>query len=290
MKPNETVAGSATRECDMSDMAHGDERPMASVCVLASGSKGNAIYLSDGDTAILIDAGLSGKEIEKRMNLRGLSMESVNAILVTHEHTDHIKGAGVLSRRYKLPVYINEKTLVAGDAIMGKLHDKKHIECGREFFIKDLKIHPFSISHDAADPVGFTIECKDVKIGVATDLGMANLVVREHLKHANLLILESNHDPVMLIENDNYPWQLKQRVKGRKGHLANHDTCALLSELIHDRLHHVVLAHVSEENNSHDKIMESACLALNGSGITHSIALQHEPGEIIRIHPTCVRF
>lgn len=274
----------------MFEMTSGDSGPLVTVCVLASGSKGNALYISDHDTAILIDAGLSGKELEKRMLMRGLSLDSVNALLITHEHTDHIKGAGVLSRRYKLPVYINEKTFEAGETIMGKLHTTEWIECGRDFSVGDMKIHPFSISHDAADPVGFTIECKGVKIGVATDLGMANLVVREHLKNANLLIIESNHDPVMLIENDNYPWQLKQRVKGRKGHLANHDTCALLSELIHDRLHHVVLAHVSEENNTHEKILESASLALNGSGITHSIALQHEPGEIIRIHSTCVRY
>lgn len=277
------MAASATQGYDMFEITPADETTAVSVCVLASGSKGNALYVSDGNTAILIDAGLSGKEIEKRLALRGLSMESVCAIVISHEHSDHILGAGVLSRRYKLPVYINEKTFLAGEKILGKLHAMETIECGRDFFIGAMKIHPFSISHDAADPSGFSIECLGVKIGVATDLGMANLVVREHLKNANLLVIESNHDPVMLIENDNYPWQLKQRVKGRKGHLANHDTLDLLNELVHDRLRHVVLAHVSEENNSHDKIMETACTALNGSGIAHSIALQHEPGEILRI-------
>lgn len=251
--------------------------------MLASGSKGNAIYISGGGATLLIDVGLSGKEIQKRMALRGLDPESIDAIVITHEHTDHIRGAGILSRRFNLPIYINKKTYKAGEKTIGKAHALEFIDCGKDFFIGDMKIHPFSISHDAVDPSGFVIECMEMKIGVATDLGIANLVVREHLKNAHLLILESNHDPVMLIENDNYPWALKQRVKGRKGHLANEDTRDLLVELVHDRLHHVILAHLSEENNTREKARASAVQALNGSKIALSIAAQHEPGQVIRI-------
>ena len=254
-----------------------------SVCVLGSGSKGNAIYVTDGSTSVLIDAGLSGKEIQRRMDIRGLSMEGVDAIVISHEHSDHIKGAGVLSRRFKLPVYINEKTYLAGEQIIGKPHDLNIMDCGTSFYINDLKLHPFSTSHDAADPSGFSIEKNGTKIGLATDLGVASLVVKEHLRRSNLLIIESNHDPVMLIENDNYPWQLKQRVKSRKGHLANEEMSCLLAELIHDRLHHVILAHLSEENNTPDLAMKSALRVLEGSAARLCVACQHEPGEIIRV-------
>jgi phosphoribosyl 1,2-cyclic phosphodiesterase len=260
-----------------------DTTPIVSVCVLASGSKGNAIYLEAAGTAILIDAGLSGKEIEKRMALRGLRPDALSAIIISHEHTDHIKGAGIFSRRHKLPLYINEKTFEAGKAMLGEPYHVAFIDCGKPFQIGSMAIHPFSISHDAVDPSGFTIDCRGTKIGVATDLGIANLVVREHLKQAHLLILESNHDPEMLLDNERYPWPLKQRVRGRKGHLANEEARDLLADLIHDRLHHVVLAHLSEENNTRDKARESAVQALNGSKIGLSIADQHTPGQVIRI-------
>jgi phosphoribosyl 1,2-cyclic phosphodiesterase len=167
------------------------------VCTLASGSKGNSTYISDGTTAILIDAGLSGAEIEKRLNSRNLTAAQLDGIAVSHEHSDHIKAVGVLSRRYNLPVYINRN---AGDALkqLGKIQQLRMFDCGATFQINNLIIHPFSISHDAADPVGFTIGHNGTKIGIATDLGIATAMVKEHLKSCSLLILESNHDPDML--------------------------------------------------------------------------------------------
>ncbi len=128
------------------------------VCILASGSKGNAVFVSGTAASILIDAGLSGIEIERRLKSRGLDPKDLDAILVSHEHSDHIQGVGVLSRRYKLPVYISNKTQNAAASQLGSLHDLKTIECGSTFAINDLAIHPFSISHDAADPCGFTIQ------------------------------------------------------------------------------------------------------------------------------------
>lgn len=254
-----------------------------SVCVLASGSKGNAIHISDNETAILIDAGLSGKQIQHRMELKGLSPDNLNAIIVSHEHTDHIRGAGILCRRFNLPLYINQKTYSVAESKLGKLPEIKIIESGTSFSINKLKIHPFPTSHDAVDSSGFSVEQNGAKIGIATDLGIANLVVREHLKNCNLVIIESNHDPAMLLSNENYPWPLKQRVKSRKGHLANHETRELLSEIIHEGLSHIILAHLSEENNTPQKAHETVLTALNGHNIKLSVARQHEPGEIIKL-------
>ena len=237
-----------------------DQREI-SFCVLASGSKGNAIHISDGNTSILLDAGLSGVEIERRLKSASLSAENLDAILVSHEHSDHVRGVGILSRRYKLPVYITDETRKAADHIVGKLARTVPFECGSQFTIGDISIRPFSLSHDAADPAGFTFSVGDIKIGFATDLGIATSMAKMHLKDCRALILEANHDPTMLIEGP-YPWPLKQRVQGRTGHLSNQDSRALLKEILHDNLTHVVLAHLSETNNTPEKALNEVGLAL----------------------------
>lgn len=252
-----------------------------SVCVLASGSKGNAIYITDGITAVLIDAGLSGKEIERRMALREIDPNNLDAILISHEHTDHVIGAGVLSRRFKIPLFLNEKTFYAARKKIGRPHEMIYFDCGLHFRVGTLDVHPFSISHDAADPSGFTIESGGKKIGVATDLGIANLVVRQHLLNCHLLVLETNHDPDMLLENENYPWELKQRVRGRKGHLSNEDAGGLLAEIICHELSHIVLAHLSQENNTPERAFDVIHPVVRDAGISISVASQDEPDEII---------
>ncbi len=219
------------------------------LCVLASGSKGNSIYISSGTTSVLFDAGLSGVEIERRMASRGLDPENLDAIVVSHEHADHIRGVGVLARRYGLPVHIAPETTKAATASIGRLPAVIYFSCGRPFAVKDLDIHPFSVSHDAAAPAGFTIRTPSCKIAIATDLGIATGMVRQHLKDCTHLVLEANHDPVML-ENGPYPWPLKQRVKGRTGHLSNESAGELLMDIVHDNLAHVVLAHISQQNNT----------------------------------------
>jgi len=233
-----------------------------SVCVLASGSKGNAIYVSDGRTAILVDAGLSGIEIAKRMRSAGLEMESLKAIVVSHEHSDHIRGVGVLARRHHLPVYISEATATAAAAQLGRIDNLQHFETGQTFYIDALAIHPFATSHDADDSSGFTIAQNGHKIGIATDLGIATGMVKEHLKACSLLVLEANHDPTMLIEGP-YPWPFKQRIKSRNGHLSNQDSRDLLTEIKHDRLCHVILAHLSETNNTPEKALHAVRQALD---------------------------
>lgn len=250
------------------------------VSVLASGSRGNATYVSDGHTAILIDAGLSGVEIQRRMAGKGLDPNSLDAILVSHEHSDHIHGVGVLSRRFGLTVCINDGTRQASGTAMGKLSKIHLFKCGRSFSIGNLTIHPFPISHDARDPVGFTIGCNGAKLGVATDLGIATAVVKTHLKACDILILEANHDAKMLIDGP-YPWPLKQRVRGRSGHLSNDDTALLLETLQHDRLSHVVLAHLSEENNTPDKARQSIADVLTGSCAKLHVASQSAGSRVL---------
>jgi len=249
------------------------------VCTLASGSKGNATYISDGETSILIDAGLSGKEIQRRLTSQGLSAEQLNAIIVTHEHSDHIKGVGILSRRYKLPVYINQKTEKAAPEL-GKLHAVRPFECGKAFTVDKLAIHPFSISHDAHDPSGFTIGQNGTTIAIATDLGIATSMVREHLKHCALLIMEANHDPQML-QTGPYPWPLKQRIQSRVGHLSNADSKRLLQELQHENLRHVILAHLSEINNTPDKALAEVSQALTRCNAEVTVADQYSSGPVI---------
>jgi phosphoribosyl 1,2-cyclic phosphodiesterase len=252
-----------------------------SLCLLASGSKGNAIYVSDGRTSVLFDAGLSGVEIERRMAARGLDPRDLTALVVSHEHSDHIQGVGVLSRRFHLPVFISSETEKAADRL-GKLSAVRHFSCGTNFELGRLQIHPFSISHDAGDPAGFTVSRNGVKIGIATDLGVATGMVRVHLRDCHGLVLEANHDPQMLTDGP-YPWPLKQRIQSRSGHLANTDTTALLRELAHDRLQVVVLAHLSETNNTPEKALAAVEPVLSGTPTHLTVALQDRPSSIISV-------
>jgi phosphoribosyl 1,2-cyclic phosphodiesterase len=251
------------------------------ICPLASGSKGNSLFVSWKDNSILIDAGLSGIEIERRLESKNLSPESLTAIIVTHEHSDHIRGVGILSRRYNIPVYINKNTYKRASKL-GKLAGLEFFECGSSFKIDNMEISPFTISHDAVDPSGFTLDYKNKKIGIATDLGIATNLVKEHLKDCSFLYLEANHDPDMLI-NGPYPWYLKQRIKGRHGHLSNMDSKELLEELKNENLTHVTLAHLSEENNTPEKAYNAAKEALNSPDITIEVAMPYKPGKLITL-------
>jgi len=252
------------------------------VCPLASGSRGNSLFVSCRNASILVDAGLSGVEIERRLSAVDLSPESLTAIIITHEHSDHIRGAGVLSRRFNIPLYITQKTYQACRQGLGKVEQFCFFECGTPFEINQMLVSPFSISHDAIDPVGLTMEYNGYKIGIATDLGIVTGLVKEHLKNSNILYLESNHDSDMLI-NGPYPWHLKQRIKGRTGHLSNMDAKTLVSELKTEALKHVILAHLSEENNCPRKAAEEVLKSLNTSNIALHIAKPHQPGKVIKL-------
>lgn len=220
------------------------------VCLLASGSKGNSVFVESGDTRLLIDAGLAAKELVARLAAAGVDAATVNAILVTHEHADHVQGVGPLARRLKIPVLASYPTARKIASLLNKI-EVVEFEAGHSFVFRDLLIDPFPVTHDAVDPVGFVIEGSDGVTGVATDFGVATRLVQEKLKRCRALVLEFNHDEEMLL-NGPYPWHLKQRIKSRHGHLSNNDSRTLLTDLLHDGLESLFLAHLSEVNNHPD--------------------------------------
>lgn len=249
------------------------------LCPLASGSKGNAIFVSTPDTAVLVDAGLSGIEIQRRMAAVGRTPDDLKAIIITHEHTDHVKGAGVLSRRFNIPVYVTSDTFNACKGL-GKIDRINFFECGSAFDIGSLAVNPFSISHDACDPAGLTLKHQGKKIGIATDLGIVTNLVRTHLSRANALYIEANHDPDMLMTGS-YPWHLKQRIQSRTGHISNQNARDLVAQICHKDLDHVVLAHLSEENNCPEKAAIEISKNLDPLSTTLSVAEPDQPGEMI---------
>ncbi len=210
-----------------------------------------------------MDSGLSGRELERRLRQAGLSPRSLTAILVSHEHRDHTAGVGVAARRFNRPVYMNERTWNSCRTVLGKI-ESRPFETGQAFNLGPINIHPFSVAHDAADPVGFRFTCNGTRLGLVTDLGTPTNLVKTHMAGCHGLIIESNHDPQMLMEGP-YPWDLKRRVRGRKGHLSNIEAAKLLSELAHGGLKQVVLAHLSETNNKPELALSEA-----GSSFPHA--------------------
>ncbi len=225
-------------------------------CLLASGSKGNAIWVEDGPEAILIDNGLSAKELKLRVSLAGLEISKLCAIFISHEHSDHLRGVGPLARNLKLPVFANQGTFAGAEANLGKV-EKEIIKTGDHLNFGGMRLKTFPISHDANEPVGFVIESVQGALGLATDLGYVTRLVEDNLKGLRALILEFNHDYEMLM-NGPYPWALKQRVRSRIGHLPNDEAALLAAKLWHSDLKHLVLAHLSETNNCPDKALSAA--------------------------------
>jgi len=217
--------------------------------VLASGSKGNSVLVCSSKTRVLIDAGLSGKELARRLGKSPIEASELDAVVVSHEHQDHVRGVGVISRRFDLPIFLTRGTLDNMPSQVGQLPSVQIFQSGVSFSIGDLHFHPFAISHDAKEPVGFVVENNGCKLGVCTDLGVATQLVKTRLMDCQGLVLEANHD-VELLLNGPYPWELKQRIRSRHGHLSNADTCQLLRSLHHANLQSVVFAHLSEINNN----------------------------------------
>lgn len=199
---------------------------------------------------MLIDAGLSGVRIERLLKSIGESPGSITAILVTHDHIDHISGVGVLSRRFDIPVFANPLTWEAMAGCIGEipLKNVRAFDTGEEFNIKNLYIKPYPVSHDAADPVGFTFCSDKAKVAIANDLGCVTADVEKEIRGSDLLMLESNHDEEML-KAGHYPWLLKRRIAGAKGHLSNEDAGAALLNVIDRNMRAVLLGHLSRENN-----------------------------------------
>ncbi len=221
-------------------------------CPLYSGSSGNALYVQYGDTRLLIDAGKSGKMITEALDLIGVDPASLTAVLITHEHTDHIQGAGIMARKYHLPIYATEATWAAMDEKVGKVPAgcRRTFDTFTDFYLGQIGVVPFSIPHDAADPVGYRLWGGNVSIATATDLGHFPRTVRDAIAGSSLVLLESNHDPDMLRMNPHYAARLKQRILSNRGHLSN-DACAdALLQLVDSGTQHVILGHLSGENNT----------------------------------------
>ncbi|MFQ5432786.1 MAG: MBL fold metallo-hydrolase [Nitrospinota bacterium] len=246
------------------------------VCVLGSGSAGNATLIQSDDAAILVDAGFSAKELEKRLSLVNFNPEDIDAILISHEHGDHIKGVSVFARRYNTRVYLTQGTAKASK---GRGISKTFIVPGETFRVGDLEVEPFSVPHDAAEPVAFTIRRDGKNVVVLTDIGCVTVRAVEKLRKATLAVLESNHDPELLRDGP-YPWRLKERISGKLGHLSNDECSELLEHAGSGGLETVIFAHLSTTNNDADIVRTAAESVFNGHGVDYEIASQHEPGRI----------
>jgi phosphoribosyl 1,2-cyclic phosphodiesterase len=253
--------------------------------VLASGSSGNAYYVETENACVLVDAGISCREIERRLELVGVKAKKLDALIITHEHTDHIKGAGPLARRFNLPVYVNKKTLENGRKALGNLSTPVIIQTGQAININDLCVETFTKCHDAGDPFGLVLSSNGTKIGLSTDLGKSTRLMEDRLKGCDALILEFNYDKEML-EQGPYPLHVKRRIKGSEGHLSNKQAGDLLRVISKENLKYVVLAHLSETNNEPDKAHREAEAALDRCGLTETdifIGKQDEPVPMIEL-------
>lgn len=249
---------------------------MKGFCPLASGSKGNCLFLGTSKTKILIDAGLSTKMTQAKLQEIGVSLDEIDAVLVSHDHGDHIHGLRVMTSRYNIPILANAETAKGIATYFAECPPFKIFSTGETFHFEDLEIHPFSVPHDTLDPVAFTIKCEGVKLGICTDLGYVTALVRNQLKECDFLYLEANHEPSM-VHASSRPMVYKQRVLGKTGHLSNHDCAKLLVEISHPELKHVHLAHLSSECNSPETALSTIHEILNEHGITLDlcVAPQH---------------
>jgi phosphoribosyl 1,2-cyclic phosphodiesterase len=236
------------------------------ICSLASGSSGNCIYIGNEDSHILIDIGISGKKMKEGLENIGINPSQIQGILITHEHSDHIKGIGVIARKYKIPIYTKAKTFfeIIQKSSIGMIDQELFIQIQEDvpFQIGSIRILPFKSSHDAVDPVCFTFSHGMKKISVATDLGTYDDYIKSHLAESNVLFIEANHD-VRMLEVGPYPFFLKQRILSDLGHLSNDLSAQLICELYHENMSHVILGHLSHENNMPEVAYESIKLEIS---------------------------
>lgn len=253
--------------------------------VLASGSKGNACYIVTDNTSILIDAGLSCREINRRLGLIGIIITSLDAVIITHEHSDHTKGLGPISRRFDSTIYANSSTLKRCNGLLKNTRVDDTFNTGDTFKINDITIETFKKSHDAADPLGLIISANGSRLGILTDAGESTPALEERLQGCTSLMLEFNHD-VEMLENGPYPYHLKKRIRSSYGHLSNEQAGDLLKRLSHTRLNNVVLAHLSEVNNTPEKALAQAKASLlecNMGDIPVHVSYQDYPCPLIEV-------
>ena len=259
---------------------------------IASGSSGNCIYVGTKETNILIDAGISMKRIREGLAAQKLSLEGIQAIFITHEHTDHISGLGHVLRKVPIPVYATAETISAiwkkgnMNGISMDLFHTLDPEC--PVSIWDMEVLPIAISHDAANPVCYTVRAEGKKVGVATDMGCYTTKIVEHLKNCDSLLLEANHD-INLLQVGSYPYSLKMRILGERGHLSNDASARLIQEILHPGLQHVVLGHLSQENNFPELAYQTVSYELENNPVWNKldtellVANRHEPTRLLTI-------
>ena len=235
------------------------------LCSIASGSSGNCIYTGTEKTGILVDVGISAKRIEQGLASIDRNLKDIKGIFISHEHSDHIKGLGVLARKYQIPIYGTRGTIEAVKQMssLGKIDEDLYhiIHAEDELRIDDLVVKPFRISHDAAEPVAYRMECGEKSAAIATDLGFYNQDIVDKLQKLDVLLLESNHD-IHMLQVGSYPYPLKQRILGNRGHLSNESAGKLLCHLLHDDLKAVFLGHLSKENNYDELAFETVKLEI----------------------------
>ncbi len=233
---------------------------------IASGSSGNCICVGNDSDHIMIDCGISGKRIEEGMNAMDYATKDMDGILVTHEHADHIAGLGVIARRYGLPIYASKGTIDAIGRIkqVGKIDESlfHEVRANEDFTIGSLIIHPIEISHDAAEPLAFVVRDEKASVGVLTDLGVYNDYIVENMNGMDAVLLEANHD-VRMLEAGPYPYHLKRRILGMRGHLSNESSGQLLGRILHDGMKRILLGHLSKENNYEELCLETVGLEVS---------------------------
>jgi phosphoribosyl 1,2-cyclic phosphodiesterase len=262
------------------------------LCSIASGSSGNCIYVGTQRTKLLVDAGISKKRMVDGLMGISVNPEELQGIFITHEHLDHVSGLGVFSRKYHIPIYATEETLTALETIktLGKIDTSLFhpILPDEPIYIEDIRINPFSISHDAKNPVCYTFENEEHKVGIATDLGTYDGYTVSKLEGCEILLLEANHD-VNMLQVGGYPYELKRRILGDFGHLSNDNSGRLLCDLIESGLKYIFLGHLSKENNYPDLAYETVRYELQKKGVLPRediklwVAKRTEPSQLVSV-------
>lgn len=247
--------------------------------VLASGSTGNAVYVESGDQAFIVDAGLTGKKMEQLFAKIDRDIKKLSGILVTHEHSDHIKGVGVLARKYNVPVFANEKTWQAMTPSVGNIPLDQRFQFNMETVqtFGTLEIESFGVSHDAADPMFYTFHENGRKLAVITDTGYVSERMKGIIRGADAFVFESNHD-VNMLQMGSYPWSTKRRILSDVGHVSNEDAAIAMSDVVFEKDTHIYLSHLSKDNNMKDLARLSVAQTLQSVGIM--------PGEFVHLHDT----
>ncbi len=260
-------------------------------CSIASGSSGNCIYIGSETTHILVDAGISAKKTIEGLHCLDVLPTELDAIVVTHEHSDHIKGIGVLARKYSIPIYATRGTIegIKKTSGLGDIDTDLFniITADVKFSIKDLNLSPIKISHDANEPVAYRVKCEDKSVGIITDLGNYNDYIIDRLKNVDVLMAEANHD-IRMLQVGPYPYYLKQRILSDYGHLSNENSGRMISKLLHDEMKAIFLGHLSKENNLPELAFETVRLEIeaapckySGNDFPISVAKRDCPSKII---------